>query len=74
MPQGPEYSDDAALVFAVALLFPYAVGAGVFIAYRVYKHFYGKPAYPKVRSQRIVPFSGYFKAVAACGGYECGGL
>lgn len=45
----PQYSDDAAAVFAVALLGPYLIGAVIYLAYRSYQHFYVKPKYPKVR-------------------------
>lgn len=42
------YSDDAAAVFAVAILGPYFVGAVIWLSYRAYQHVYNKPKYPKV--------------------------
>ena len=47
---GPEYNDDAALFFAAAILFPYVFGAGIFLIYKVYVHYFRLPAFPKVRA------------------------
>ena len=45
---GPEYNDDAALFFAAAILFPYVTGAGIFLLYRLWVHYFRLPAFPKV--------------------------
>ena len=43
------YDDSASHFFALAVIGPYAVGAGIYLAVKTYGHFTRKPKYPEVR-------------------------
>ena len=43
------YDDNASAFFAVAVIGPYALGAGIYLAVKTMGHFTRKPKYPEVR-------------------------
>ncbi len=45
---GLEYDDSASLFFALAVIGPYSVGAGIYLLVKIYSHFTRMPKYPQV--------------------------